>query len=144
MRIADILRGKGADVVTISPDATVSELLALLAEYKIGAVVVSASGTAVDGIVSERDIVRALAARGPDILSEKVEEICTRAVTVAAPSDHLEQLMLAMTQGRFRHIPIVVDGALQGIVSIGDVVKARIGELEFEQQALTGYITSPR
>jgi CBS domain-containing protein len=142
MRISDILRSKGSSVVTVSPQATVDDLLALLAEHHIGAIVVSGDGSSVDGIVSERDVVRALAARGPGVLSATVDQIHTVDVTTADPGTRLEELMQVMTDGRFRHVPVVVDGQLQGIVSIGDVVKARITDLEVEREALAGYITS--
>jgi CBS domain-containing protein len=142
MRISDILRSKGSSVVTVSPQATVDSLLALLAEHHIGAIVVSTDGSSVDGIVSERDIVRALADRGPSVLSATVDQIHTVDVTTADPGTRLEELMQVMTDGRFRHVPVVVDGQLQGIVSIGDVVKARITDLEVEREALAGYITS--
>ena len=140
MRVADILHSKGSAVVTTTPGSTVESLIALLGQHRIGAVVVSADGSTVEGIVSERDVVQALAARGPGVLIEPVSQICTHDVTTADPSDHLEALMRTMTDGRFRHVPIVVQGKLAGIVSIGDVVKARIGELESEKEALTGYI----
>ena len=142
MRISDILRSKGSSVITISPQATVDSLLALLAEHHVGALVVSGDGSSVDGIVSERDVVRALAARGPSVLSVTVDQIHTTDVTTADPGTRLEELMQVMTDGRFRHVPVVVDGQLQGIVSIGDVVKARITDLEVEREALAGYITS--
>jgi CBS domain-containing protein len=142
MLISDILRSKGSAVVTVPPDATVERLIALLAEHRIGAVVVSADGDNVDGIVSERDVVRVLAADGTEALATPVSQICTDEVTTAEPSQRLEWLMGAMTEGRFRHVPVLIDGKLAGVVSIGDVVKARIGELEDERQALTGYITS--
>src|SRR5690606_26918806 len=126
MRISDVLRGKGADVVTVKPDSDVRTLLGVLAEHGIGAVVVSVDGRSIDGIVSERDIVRALAARGASILSEPVSEIMTTEVETCGPDANIEELMRTMTQGRFRHVPVVVDGALAGIVSIGDVVKRRV------------------
>ena len=142
MLISDILRGKGSDVVTVRPEATVAFLIGLLAEHRIGALVVSGDGVAVDGIVSERDVVRALAARGADVLSETVDQICTRDVTTASPSTKVADLRQVMTEGRFRHVPVVIDGRLQGIVSIGDVVKSSMRELESEREALTNYITS--
>jgi CBS domain-containing protein len=141
MRISDVLRVKGAQVVTITPDTTVRRLLAVLAEHRIGAVVVSADGTAVDGIVSERDVVRALADRGVAVLSEPVTAIYTADVHTVTPSIELEEVARMMTERRIRHAPVMVDGALRGIVSIGDVVKTRIGELETERAALTDYIS---
>lgn len=142
MRIADVLRSKGATVVTVTPDMTVRDLLAMLAEHRIGATVVSADGGNVDGIVSERDVVRAIAARGAAVLSERVADIMTSDVQTCGPDDHINDLMRTMTEGRFRHVPVVVEGRLSGIVSIGDVVKTRIGELETERESLERYISS--
>jgi CBS domain-containing protein len=142
MRIADVLRGKGDTVVTVVPDITVRDLLALLAEHRIGATVVSTDGARVDGIVSERDVVRAIAARGAAVLSERVADIMTADVQTCTPDASVNDLMRAMTEGRFRHVPVVVEGRLSGIVSIGDVVKMRIGELETERESLERYISS--
>jgi CBS domain-containing protein len=142
MRIADVLRSKGATVVTVTPDMTVRDLVAMLAEHRIGATVVSADGGTVDGIVSERDVVRALAARGAAVLSERVADIMTAEVQTCKPDASVNDLMRTMTEGRFRHVPVVVEGRLSGIVSIGDVVKTRIGELETERESLERYISS--
>jgi CBS domain-containing protein len=144
MRISDVLRVKGGQVVTVSPDSDVRQLLSVLAEHRIGAVVVSADGASVDGIASERDIVRALADRGPEVMSEPVTAIHTAAVHTVTPDTHLEDVMRIMTAQRIRHVPVVLDGNLQGIVSIGDVVKNRIDELEHERAALTDYISGTR
>jgi CBS domain-containing protein len=144
MRISDVLRVKGAQVITIPPDTTVRRLLAVLAEHRIGAVVVSGDGTSVDGIVSERDIVRALALRGITVMSEPVTAIYTAEVHTVTPSTELEEVARMMTEHRIRHAPVTVDGGLRGIVSIGDVVKSRIGELESERAALTDYISGTR
>jgi len=144
MRISDVLRGKGTHVVTVTPDTTVRQLLAVLAEHGIGAVVVSADGTSVHGIVSERDIVRAFAKRGAAAMSEPVTAIYTAQVYTLTPQTSLEEVMRMMTEHRVRHAPVVVDGGLRGIVSIGDVVKNRIDELETERAALTDYITGTR
>jgi len=141
MRISDVLRVKGTQVVTVPPDTTVRRLLAVLAEHQIGAVVVSGDGTSVDGIASERDIVRALAKRGAAVMSEPVTAIYTAEVRTVTPRTSTEDVMRMMTEYRVRHAPVVADGSLRGIVSIGDVVKNRIGELETERAALTGYIT---
>ena len=141
MRISDVLRGKGTRVVTVTPDTKVRDLLAVLAEHKIGAVVVSRDGTSVDGIASERDIVRAFARRGAAAMSEPVTEIYTAEVHTVTPDTSLEDVMRIMTERRIRHAPVVVDRGLLGIVSIGDVVKNRIDELETERAALTDYIT---
>ncbi|MFV0495990.1 CBS domain-containing protein [Mycobacterium sp.] len=140
MRIADVLRGKGAAVVTINPEATVGELLAGLAEQNIGAmVVVGAEGVA--GIVSERDVVRQLHTHGASVLSRPVSKIMTSVVTTCVKSDTVDSISVLMTQNRVRHVPVLDDGKLIGIVSIGDVVKTRMGELEAEQQQLHSYIT---
>jgi CBS domain-containing protein len=144
VRISDILRNKGDRVVTVTPDTTVERLLAVLAEHRIGAVVVSAGGTGVDGIVSERDVVRALAARGASVLAEAVSVILTADVHTVEPGAELADVERLMTEHRFRHVPVVTGGALHGIVSIGDVVKNRIDELETEKSELTGYITGDR
>jgi len=142
MIISDILRVKGSDVVTISPDATVMSLIGMLSDHRVGALVVSPDGITVHGIVSERDVVRALAARGTEVLTETVGQICTHEVVTVPPTARVADLMQTMTQGRFRHVPVVVEGRLEGIVSIGDVVKSSISELESERQALSHYIES--
>ncbi len=144
MRIRDVLRFKGGSVVTITPDTDVQRLLEVLAEHRIGAVVVSVDGTTVDGIVSERDIVRALADRGPNIISEPVTAIYTAEVHTVGDNAQLDDLMRIMTERRVRHLPVVRDGTLIGIVSIGDVVKNRIDELESERSALSNYISGTR
>jgi CBS domain-containing protein len=144
MRISDVLRVKGDRVVTVSLDTDVWGLLAVLAEHKIGAVVVSRDGVTVDGIASERDVVRALADRGVAVLSEPVVAIYTADVYTVDEDASLEDLMRIMTDRRIRHLPVVRNGALCGIVSIGDVVKNRIDELETERTALTNYIAGDR
>ena len=144
MRITDVLRVKGTRIVTVTPDTTVRQLLAVLAEHGIGAVVVSADGTSVDGIASERDIVRAFAKRGAAAMSEPVTAIYTAEVHTVTPETQIEEVMRMMTERRVRHAPVVLDGSLRGIVSIGNVVKNRIDELETERAALTDYITSAR
>jgi CBS domain-containing protein len=139
MRISEILRRKGGNVVTIDPNASVRELLDRLATYNIGAIVVSTDGTTIEGIVSERDIVRRLVG-GTRVLDARVGTIMTGTVQTCTPDDTVDQLMLLMTEQRFRHVPVVTDGRLSGLVSIGDVVKSRIGELEFEREQLEHYI----
>lgn len=141
MRIRDVLQHKGGDVVTIGPDAPIEELVRLLGERNIGAAVVSSDGTTVDGIVSERDVVRLLVG-GADKLSGPVSTIMTSAVSSCSPGATIDEVMQLMTEHRIRHVPVVVDGRLAGIVSIGDVVKMRIGELEFEREQLSTYISS--
>jgi CBS domain-containing protein len=140
-RIADVLRGKGSAVATISPDAPVSALLTLLVDRNIGAVVVT-SGGAVAGIVSERDVVQRVHRHGAELLSVPVSEIMTSDVVTCLPDDEVDHLMRIMTERRIRHLPVVVDGALAGIVSIGDLVKARIGELEDERAHLHSYLAT--
>ncbi|HUB23016.1 MAG TPA: CBS domain-containing protein [Streptosporangiaceae bacterium] len=144
MLISDVLRVKGSQVVTVTPDTKVRQLVSVLAEHRIGAVVVSHDGAAVDGIASERDVVQALARRGAAVMSEPVTAIYTAEVHTITPQTPIEEVMRMMTERRVRHAPVVVDGALRGIVSIGDVVKIRVGELETERAALTGYITGSR
>lgn len=140
MRIADVLRNKGAAVVTINPDATVGELLAGLAEQNIGAmVVVGAEG--VVGIVSERDVVRQLHTYGASVLSRPVAKIMSTTVATCTKSDAVDKISVLMTENRVRHVPVLDGKKLIGIVSIGDVVKSRMGELEAEQQQLQSYIT---
>jgi len=141
MRITDVLRRKGDDVVTITPTHTVRELLRMLSEHRVGALVVSAGGGALDGIVSERDVVRKLHADGDTVLDQPVSKIMTQVVHTCVPDDSLEDLMASMTEHRIRHVPVLVDGRLSGIVSIGDIVKHRLEELQSERDQLTAYIT---
>ncbi|GAA2104574.1 CBS domain-containing protein [Microlunatus panaciterrae] len=141
MHISQVLAAKGSAVIVIGREATVRELVALLEKHNLGAVVVSSDGKQVEGIVSERDVVRQLAA-GPHILDSTVEEIMSTEVHTCTPKDSVNMLMSMMTEQRVRHIPVLDDdGALCGIVSIGDVVKSRIGELEFERDQLEGYVS---
>ena len=144
MRISDVLRAKGTTVVTVAPETDVAGLLAVLARHRIGGAVVSPDGRSVAGIVTERDVVRALAARGAGALAEPVSGIATAQVRTVLPESSLEDVERLMTEGRFRHVPVIVDGALGGLVSIGDVVKHRIDELESERSELAGYITGER
>ena len=140
MRISDVLRTKGASVATITPETSVAGLLTELSVHNIGAmVVVSPDGLL--GIVSERDIVRKLHEVGADLLRRPVSEIMTTLVATCTPDDSVDSLSALMTRNRVRHVPVVVDGRLTGIVSIGDVVKTRMEELERQQQQLQAYIT---
>ena len=145
MKIADMLSAKSGSaggsvaVITISPEAGVRELVALLAEHNIGAVVVSTDGATIAGIVSERDVVRRLHA-DESVLEMAVSEIMTPDVRTCVGDDGLTDLMQTMTEHRIRHVPVVADGRLTGIISIGDVVKSRIGELEFERDQLDHYV----
>ena len=141
MQLSTIIAAKGQFVATIQPDASVADLVAMLAEHRVGALVVSADGRTITGIVSERDVVRALT-HGADVLSNPIASIMTTHVFSAPPEAHVEELMHVMTDKHVRHIPVTdPEGALLGIVSIGDVVKSRLGELEGERAALMEYIT---
>jgi len=142
MRITDVLRHKGDKVVTIGPDETVRRLLDLLSEHRVGALVVQRSPGAVDGIVSERDVVRWLQREGESIIERPVSHIMTRDVYTATPNDTVDDLMLEMTDKRVRHLPVLAEGHLVGIVSIGDLVNQCIAELRTERDQLTAYITS--
>jgi CBS domain-containing protein len=144
MLISDVLRRKGDFVATIPPDKDVAALLRALAEHNIGALVVSADGATVAGIVSERDVVRAMHTVGDAVLASPVSDIMTADVTVAGPGDSVDNVMRMMTERRIRHVPVVSDGRLVGIISIGDVVKSRIDELEAEREHLIDYISSSR
>ena len=140
MRINDVLRGKPRqDVVTINPDASVRDLVGMLAEHNVGALIVSVDGTAVDGIVSERDVVRHLL-DSEDVLAATVSSIMTSSVRTCEGTTLVDELMQVMTEHRVRHVPVLTDGRLTGIISIGDVVKSRIGELEFERDQLDNYL----
>ncbi len=140
MTVKTILSQKGAEVATIAPTATVEEAAKRLCERKIGALVVSGVDGRITGIVSERDIVRMLAKNGAPALKLPLTEVMTRNVVTCAPGDTVAELMERMTAGKFRHLPVVESDRLAGIVSIGDVVKQRLAELEKEQNALRDYI----
>ena len=142
MNVEAILRSKGRSVATIRPDATIGEAVQMLRQRGIGALVVSTDGLAVDGIVSERDIVHALAEAGGALLGERVDELMTRRVITCTPDDTVSELMGRMTERRIRHLPVLLDGRLCGLVSIGDLVKNRLEEVEFEADSLRSFITS--
>lgn len=145
MKISEVIQSKGSHVVTVAPEVPITELLALLDEHRIGAVVVSADGGAtVAGIVSERDIVRALHHGGAGILQDPVSSLMTTDVHACKPGDEVETLAIMMTEYRVRHSPVVEDGALVGIVSIGDIVKNRLDQLQDERNALVGYVQGDR
>ena len=140
MRIHEILHAKGYDVITIRPQATVNEMLQLLRDHNLGAVVVSEDGRRIDGIVTERDVVRQLV-EGPHFLDAPVSNVMTADVQTCQPNDSVHDLMTTMTNRRIRHLPVVDDdGLLEGIVSIGDVVKSHITQIEFERDQLEGYL----
>ena len=140
MTVRAILDTKGRDVTTIAPDKTLADAASLLSQHKIGALVVTGADRRVIGILSERDIVKAVAAGGSVALEEKIANRMTREVVTCAPHDTMADLMGRMTAGRFRHLPVVEAGRLDGIISIGDVVKFRLAEMERESSALRDYI----
>ncbi|QYC40841.1 D-arabinose 5-phosphate isomerase [Nonomuraea coxensis DSM 45129] len=140
MLIGTILRAKGSQVTTMPPSASVRALLAQLAAHNIGAVVVSTDGLTIEGIASERDVVRHLNERGAGVLEEPVSAIMTTDVHTVGPGENVEALRQIMTEQRFRHMPVVENGRLAGIVSIGDVVKSAIEELETEKASLVDYL----
>lgn len=140
MSVAHILKEKGSEVVSIASDASIAEAVDLLARHRIGALIVSDGRGAVAGILSERDIVRGLARDGEALLAERVDEVMTREVVTTSPGEGIGRVRELMTQGRFRHLPVIEDGRLVGVVSIGDVVKHRIREAELEASALKDYI----
>ncbi|MEU3622086.1 histidine kinase [Amycolatopsis coloradensis] len=141
MRISDLLRNKGAAVATVSPETNVTELLERLAKHNVGALVVVDDEGGIVGIVSERDVVRRLNERGPQLLDGSVSAIMTKMVASCTPEDSVDQLSVLMTERRIRHVPVLVDGRLAGIVSIGDVVKTRMEQLEKSQEQLEAYIS---
>ena len=142
MTVKAILSRKGGDVVTIAPTANLAAAVQLLAERRIGAIVVTGPDDRVAGILSERDIVRTLAARGPAALDDNVAAVMTRKVTTCTQADTVASIMEQMTEGKFRHLPVVDQGRLVGIISIGDVVKYRIEEVVHDADALREYIAT--
>ncbi|GIU85146.1 MAG: histidine kinase [Acidimicrobiales bacterium] len=145
VRVEHILRSKGTQVVTVSPDATITDAAGLLGSHGVGALVVSGDGRHIDGIISERDIARALADHGARLGDMRVADLMSTQVHTCRKDDRVESLMQLMTQRRIRHVPVVDDaGELSGIVSIGDVVKLRLDELEEEARTLHDYIETGR
>ena len=140
MTVKEILSHKGTDVVTTDPRTSIADAVKLLAARRIGAVVVTGADRRIVGILSERDIVRALAEKGPGALDAPVAEVMTRKVDTCSLSQTVSELMEQMTAGKFRHVPVVDQGKLAGIISIGDVVKSRVQEIEQESAALKDYI----
>jgi CBS domain-containing protein len=140
MIVKDILAQKGGDILTIEPSATLAAATKMLAQRRIGALVVTGADRRIVGIISERDIVRVLDQKGTAVLDAPIAETMTRKVVTCAVSDTIAVIMERMTEGKFRHVPVVEQGRLVGIISIGDVVKARLGELEREHDALRDYI----
>jgi CBS domain-containing protein len=141
MNVETILRNKGPSVATIRPEATVAAAVEALCHHNVGSLVVSEDGIGVDGIISERDIVHALARHGADLSSLTVGEVMTRRVVTCDPGDTVADLMAEMTNRRIRHLPVVSDGRLCGIVSIGDLVKSRLDEIEYEARSLRSFIS---
>ncbi|MQA65461.1 MAG: CBS domain-containing protein [Alphaproteobacteria bacterium] len=141
MNVATVLQHKGGNVVTARPDSSIAEICNLLRSARIGAVIISPDRVRVEGIVSERDIVRALAEHGAAALSKTAADLMTRGVITCAPDEDVAGLMTVMTTGRFRHVPVCDEGVLVGIVSIGDVVRVRVEEIEHEAEALRTYVT---
>ncbi len=141
MRVQHILKAKGEKVVTVGPGASVGEVARTLKTEGIGAVVVTGDGESVAGIVSERDIVRALVEHGRDLLEKPVSEVMTSQVVTCAPDDRLDDIRRTMTERRVRHLPVLKKWRLAGIISIGDVVKSRLEELEAESSQLRDYIS---
>ncbi len=140
MSVEAILKDKGARVVTITPGESVAQAVRVLADENIGALVVSADGKQVDGILSERDVLHGLARHGASLLDQTVSAVMSREVYTSSPGEPLDRLMAKMTDRRIRHLPVIVGGELSGIVSIGDVVKRRLGDIEHETEALREYI----
>lgn len=140
MNVEAILRSKGSGVATVPPGTTIAAAIRELRARGIGALVVSEDGRSVSGILSERDIVHALAEHGAELLKLTVDRLMTRRVVTCRPEDTVSELMARMTERRFRHLPVLKDGALCGIVSIGDLVKNRIEEVEFEADSLRHFI----
>jgi CBS domain-containing protein len=140
MTVNDILLHKGSDVITIEPTATVAAAVRMLAQHRIGALLVTGADYRIVGIISERDIVRVLDQRGPAVLNAPVAEVMTRKVVTCDRRETIAEIMERMTTGKFRHVPVVEHGRLAGLVSIGDVVKVRLSQLEHEQNALREYI----
>jgi CBS domain-containing protein len=136
MTVEQLLNTKGREVATIEPDATVAMAAHRLRARRVGALVVSRGGGVIAGIISERDIVRGLAEHGRDLLDRRVSDLMTRSVTTCSPTDSVRDLMAVMTQRRIRHLPVASEGTLCGIVSIGDVVKNRLEEMQLETGVL--------
>ncbi|MEZ5204133.1 MAG: CBS domain-containing protein [Acidimicrobiales bacterium] len=143
MQVSVLLQSKGPEVVTVRPGRPITEVLEVLVEHRIGAVVVTGDDRTIDGIVSERDIVRAIASLGAGALSATASEVMATEVATCEPDTTVERLMEVMTEQRSRHMPVLVEGELVGLVSIGDVVKHRVASLEHEARALQDYITNP-
>jgi CBS domain-containing protein len=141
MTVRSILDSKGGDVVSVAPDVSLTDAIQLLATRRIGAVLVM-NGSTLEGVLSERDIVRVLGERGAAVLNEPVREVMTRRVVSCRLADTVTAIMEKMTTGKFRHLPVIEEGRIVGLISIGDVVKRRVSEYEKEQEALRDYIAT--
>ncbi len=144
MKVADILKSKGTGVKTVRPDLPVLALAERLRDERIGAMIVSRDGRTVDGIISERDIAYGLATHGPSVSKMSTAELMTKAVTTCTPADSVTEIANSMTQGRFRHMPVLEGGFLVGIVTIGDVLKHRVAEVQMEANVLRDYAIARR
>lgn len=144
MHVAAVLKRKGSTIVTANPEDRVAAVARKLAHHRIGAVLVMRGDSTPAGILSERDIVRAVAAEGADALNRAASELMTRELITGRPTDTVAQIMSVMTERRIRHLPILEDGRLVGLVSIGDVVKARLDDAELEVESLRGYVAAIR
>ena len=142
MHVADILRAKGTKVITVPPDQSIAHCAQRLRAERIGAMIVSANGASIDGIISERDIVHGLAEHGAEVTAMTVADLMTKNVVTCSPDDTISHVSHVMTQRRIRHLPVLADQKLKGIVSVGDVVKYRMDELELEANVLRDYAVS--
>ena len=140
MNVKAILAAKGGDIFSIDPTATLQAAAQLLSKHRIGSAIISGAGGRLAGILSERDIVRAVSEHGAEALVMPVGQVMTRNVITCAEDDSVAEIMERMTAGKFRHMPVLRDGQLIGLVSIGDVVKQRVEEVEHDAEALRGYI----
>lgn len=142
MNIAQILKAKGRAVATVRPDTTLLEVSERLAQKKIGAIVVVGEGGKMVGIISERDVIRSISEQGPTALAKSVADVMTKSVVSCNETTTLDEMMELMTTHRFRHMPVMEDGSLVGIVSIGDIVKHHLAEIELEVTAMRGYFAT--
>ncbi|MDE1148546.1 MAG: CBS domain-containing protein [Azospirillaceae bacterium] len=140
MHVSGILKHKDSTIVSVRPEDTIETVVALLAAHRIGAVLALDPAGAVAGIISERDIVRGLATHGPHVLNQSVSDLMTRKVVSCSPHDSVSSIMTRMTEGRFRHMPVMENGRLLGLISIGDVVKHRIAEATSEVESMRVYV----
>ena len=144
MKVADILHAKGSSVVSVPPTATIMTLVHRLKMERVGAAIVTHDGTTIDGIISERDVAWGLAEHGADLLNLRVGDVMTKSVLTCAPDDTITSIARIMTERRLRHLPVLSQGDLVGVISIGDVVKHRIDEMQLEANVLRDYATARR